>query len=330
MFILDPPGKPIVGVNIADSIGHKSGEYFVSGGGTLDVSGVVTNDTDIGGVEFLLDEGSAGERSETAIVAPYSAQFITSTGNHEVRAYLLDGSLQRLTNAEAMEELPQVGVNGIHLVGLGDDITAGLRDDSAVDDLSLDGRNTAGGYQSVLNDLLTAGSLKPVTVLDEGNSGETSFRGAAHIEQVLARTPAAQGYLVFYGINDAIAVVPKDAFKTNLQQMITAIRAAGKGVFLAQAPPDLADPVRNARIQEYNAAIAELVIDPANGFIGYAPPDFHAYFSDPLNGPDPSTVNDLMPAGGRYPNGEGYRSMATLWCRALRGQLGMPFNMACP
>ncbi|RKX64628.1 MAG: hypothetical protein DRP42_06070, partial [Tenericutes bacterium] len=327
VFILDPPGKPIVGVNIADSVGHKSGEYFVSGGGTLDVSGVVTNDTDIGGVEFLLDEGSAGERSETAIAAPYSAQF-ASTGNHEVRAYLLDGSLQRLPDAEAMEELPRVGVNGIHLVGLGGDITAGLRDDNPGDDISSDGRNTAGGYQSVLNDLLTAGSLKPVTVLDEGNSGETSFRGAAHIEQVLARTPAAQGYLVFYGINDAIALVPKDAFKTNLQQMITAIRAAGKGVFLAQAPPDLADPARNARIQEYNEAIVELVI--ANGFIGYAPPDFHAYFSDPLNGPDPSTVNDLMSADGRYPNGEGYRSMATLWCRALRAQLGMPFNMACP
>ena len=331
VFILDPPGKPIVGVNIADSAGHKSGEYFVSGGGTLDVSGVVTDDTDIGGVEFLVDEGSASELSETAIAAPYSAQFsVTPTGNHDVRAYLLDGSLQRLPDAEAMEELPQVGVDGIHLVGLGDDITAGLRDDNPGDDTSLDGRNTAGGYQSVLNDLLTAGTLKPVTVLDEGNPGETSSRGAAHIEQVLARTPAAQGYLVFYGINDAIAAVTKDAFKANLQQMITAIRVAGKEVFLAQAPPDLAVPARNARIQEYNAAVAELVNDPANGFIGYAPPDFHTYFSDPSNGPDPSTVNDLMAADNIHPNGEGYRSMATLWCRALRGQLGMPFNMACP
>jgi lysophospholipase L1-like esterase len=269
--------------------------------------------------------------SETAIIAPYSAQFtLTSAGNHDVRAYLLDSALQRLPNAEAMEELPQVGVNGIHLVGLGDDITAGLRDDNPGDDISLDGRNSGGGYQSVLNDLLTAGNLTPVTVLDEGNSGETSSRGAAHTEQVLARTPAAQGYLVFYGVNDAIAAVTAGAFKVNLQQMITAIRVAGKGVFLAQAPPDLADPARNALIQEYNVAIAELVNDPSNGFIGYAPPDFHTYFSDPSNGPDPSTVNDLMAADNIHPNGEGYRSMATLWCRALRGQLGMPFNMACP
>jgi lysophospholipase L1-like esterase len=229
-----------------------------------------------------------------------------------------------------VEELPEVGVNGIHLVGLGDDITAGLRDDNPGDDISLDGRNTGSGYQSVLNDLLTAGNSKPVTVLDEGNSGEASFTGAARIEQVLARTPAAQAYLAFYGLNDAIAGVTKDAFKINLQQIITAVRNAGKEIFLAQALPDLSDPVRDARIQGYNIAIAELVNDPANGFIGYAPPDFHTYFSDPLNGPDPSTVNDLIAADNLHPNGEGYRSMATLWCRALRGQLGMPFNMACP
>jgi lysophospholipase L1-like esterase len=72
------------------------------------------------------------------------------------------------------------------------------------------------------------------------------------------------------------------------------------------------------------------VNDPANGFIGYVPPDFHTYFSDPSNGPDPSTVNDLMAADKRHPNGEGYRTMAALWCRELRGQLGMPFDMSCP
>jgi len=331
VFILDPPTTPIVGVNIADGIGHRSGEYFVTAGGTLDVSGVVTNDTDIGGVDFVLDEGSASELTETATVAPYSAQFNFSlAGSHDVRAYLLNSSLQRLPDSEAMEVLPQVGVNGFHLVALGDGITAGLRDDKPSDDISLDGRNTGGGYQSVLNDLLTAGNLKPVSVLDEGNPGETSFLGAARINQVLARTPAAQGYLVFYGVNDAIAGVTKNDFKANVQQIITAVRNAGKAIFLAMAPPDLTNAGRDATIETYNAAIAELVNAPGNGFVGYVPPDFHSYFSDPSNGPDPSTVNDLMPSGSLYPNGEGYRSMATLWCRALRGQLGMPFNMACP
>ena len=331
VFILDPPSAPNIGMNIVDGTGHTSGEYLVTGSGTLDVSAVVTNDNSIGGIQFVVDEGSAGEMSETAIAAPYKAQFNFSIAdNHDVRAYLLDGSLRRLPDAGAAEELPRVGVNGIHLVGVGNSITAGLRDDDLSDDISLDGRNTGGGYQSVLNNLLTAGNRKPVTVLDEGNSDETSFGGATRIDQVLRRTPAAQGYLVFYGVSDAIAGVTKDAFKASLQQIITAVRNAGKAIFLAKAPPDLTDPARDARIEEYNDAIAELVNDPANGFIGYAPPDFHTYFSDPLNGPDPSTVNDLMAADNLHPNGEGYRSMAALWCRELRGQLGMPFDMACP
>lgn len=330
VVILDPTGNPVLGANIVDGVGHTSGEYFVSADGTLDVSAVVTNDTSIGGVEFLVDEGSVGELSETAIAAPYSVQFnLTSSGSHDISAYLLDGSLQRLPETEARVELPGVGVNGVHLVSLGDEITAGLRDNDPVDDISLDERNTGAGYQSVLNDLLTAGNLKPVTVLDEGNAGDTSLRGAQQIEAVLTRTPEARGYLVLYGINDAIAAVSKEDFKANVQQIITAVRGAGKGIFLAQAPPDLTDSVRDARIQAYNIAIAELVNDPANGFVGYAPPDFHTYFSDSLNGPDTSSVNDLMTAGTPYPNGEGYRSMATLWCIALRGQLGMRFDMSC-
>ena len=84
------------------------------------------------------------------------------------------------------------------------------------------------------------------------------------------------------------------------------------------------------RVVEYNAAIAERVKNPANGFVGYTPPDFHSCFSNPLNGPDPLTVNDLMADDDIHPNGEGYRSMAVLWCRELRGQLGMPFDMVGP
>jgi len=331
VFILDPPSQPIVGMNIADGGGHKSGEYFVTGSGALDVAAVVTDDTSIGGIQFVVDEGSAGELSETVIAAPYNAQFnFLIADSHDIRAYLLDDTLQRLPDSEAVEELPQVGVNGLHLIGLGGRITAGLRDNDSNDDISLDGRNTGGGYQTVLNDLLTAGNLKPVTVLNEGNADETSFGGAARIDQVLARTPAAQGYLAFYGLSDTFSGVTKDAFKANLQQMITAVRNTGKAIFLAKAPPDLVDAVQDARIQEYNAAVTELVNDPANGFVGYTPPDFHTYFSDPANGPDPSTVNDLMAADNRHPNGEGYRAMAALWCRELRGQLGLPFDMVCP
>ena len=93
---------------------------------------------------------------------------------------------------------------------------------------------------------------------------------------------------------------------------------------------DLASVTNNAFRIVGQELYAELVNDPANGFVGYAPPDFHSYFSDPLNGPDPSTVNDLMADDNIHLTGEGYRSMAVLWCRELRGQLGMPFDMVCP
>jgi lysophospholipase L1-like esterase len=329
LIILEPPAEPVVGVHLVDGAEHRSGEYFVSADDSLDVAAVVTDDTTLGGVEFVVDAGAPGTQSKTAIAAPYQVQFnFLAADTHTVGAYPLDADMQRLRGSGPEAVLAGVGVDGIHLVGLGDDITAGLKDDNPADDNSADGRNTGGGYQSVLNDLLTAGTSKPVTVLDEGNTGETSF-GATRINAVLARTPAARGYLVLYGLNDAIAGVSKAAFKANVQQIITAVRTAGKAIFLAKAPPDLVNGVRDARIVEYNAAIAELINDPANGFVGYAPPDFHTYLADPSNGPDPATVNDLMSADGVHPTGEGYRALAELWCRELRGQLGMPFDMSC-
>jgi lysophospholipase L1-like esterase len=317
VFILDPLSAPIIGMNIADGGGHKSGEYFVSAGGTLDVSATVTDGTDIGGVEFVVDEGIAAELSETDITLPYGTQFnFTAAGDHDVRAYLLDSSLQRLSDTEAVDELPQVGVNGIHLVGLGDSITAGLRDDDPGDDISTDGRNTGRGYQAVLNDHLTADNgSKPVTVLDEGDSGETSGEGVMRIQAVLNRTPATQGYLLIYGANDSGGGSPssKAVFKANMQQMIDAIRAAGKEIYLSKAPPHLSNTVRDNLIVQYNDAIQELVNDAGNGFSGYTPPDFHTYFSN-----NPSEMFDDL-----HPDGTGYQSMARLWCESLNGQAGM-------
>jgi lysophospholipase L1-like esterase len=304
-------------MNIADGSGHRSGEYFVSTGGTLDVAATLTDGTGIGGVEFVVDEGLAAELSETAIALPYSAQFnFTAAGDHDVRAYLLDDSLQRLANSGAVDELPQLGVNGIHLAGLGDSITSGLKDDDPVDDISADGRNTGRGYQSFLNNLLTADNgSKPVTVLDEGNPGETSGEAATRIGAVLNRTPAAQGYLLIYGANDSGGGTPasKAVFKANMQQIIDAVRAAGKQIYLAKAPPHLGDTVRDDLIVEYNDAIQELVDDGNNGFSGYTPPDFHTFFTN-----TPQQMADDL-----HPNGKGYRSMARMWCESLNGQAGM-------
>ena len=168
--------------------------------------------------------------------------------------------------------MPRVGVEGIHLFAMGDSITFGLLDDIAADDISLDTLNTGGGYAPVLNDYLNAyNGGSPVTVINDGNSGELTSTGAGRIGMVLARTPAVQAYLFGYGTNDSggsmpllsgLRLSPGDAgyagsYKDYLQQIIDAVvlpppTGAGKLVFFAKIPPYLRNSKRNKKIQEYN------------------------------------------------------------------------------
>ena len=329
IVVLDAPTDPVAGVNIIDGVGggHSSGEYFVGTDGTLDVAAVLTSSSGVDRVEFVVDEGLSGERTLIDFTSPYNSQFtFLPTGKHMVNVYLLDSGGMRLTAAEASDVLPLVGTGGIHLVGLGDSITNGLYDDIDVDDVSTGGWNTSSGYESVLNNLLTADNAgQPVTILNEGNSGELSVEGAQRIAAVLERTPATQAYLVIYGANDSgggtptpsgINKTPGDggyagSFKDNLQQIIDLASASGKQVILAKAPPHLNDATRDAIIQTYNQVIDQLIME--NGF-SYTPPDFHTYFTN-----NPAE----MVADGLHPNGVGYQSMAKLWCSALNGQMGI-------
>jgi len=330
--ILTTPSDPIVGVNVDDDggAGHQSGEYFVDTTGTLNLVAVVTDATGIDGVEFEVDGDTVTAQIDAT--APYTATFASlTTGIHTVRAYLRDVS-GRLTDADAVEVLPSIGVNGINLVGLGDSITGGLRDDVPSDDTSADGRNTSGGYQPILNDLLTTANGVPVTILNEGNPGELSAEGAARIAAVLARTPAARGYLAIYGANDSSAgagpvasglgLIPGDAgyagsFKDNMQQIIDAVVAAGKKIYLGKTLPFPLDAGRDTVVNDYNLVIDELIT--ANT-LGYTAADFHTWFTN-----NPTEMN----ADGIHPNGLGYQSMSNNnavgqdWCDTLNGQDGM-------
>ncbi len=326
VVLLEGPTDPIAGVNIDDGAPHRSSEYFVSASDSLNVSAVMTSSTGVDSVEFVLDEGLSGEASLTDPSGPsYSALFgLLPAGEHTMNIYLLDGSGQRWSDSEASAALSQLGTGGIHLVALGDSIAGGLLDDITSDNISMDGRNTSGGFQPLLNDYLTADNAgKPVTVLNEANAGETSGEAAARIVAVLDRTPAAKAYLMTYGANDSGGGTPTPSglglasgdsgyagsFKDNMQQMIDAILAAGKEVYLSRTPPHTTDTGRDTRIQGYNNVIDELVTE--NGFT-YTPPDFHAYF----------TANQAEMADQLHPNGVGYQSMARLWCDSLN-QPGM-------
>lgn len=331
--VLSASTDPQLGLRLLDSAAptepalpvQSYGEYFVDSDSVLEVVAVATAATGVGGVEFVVDEGTGNAVSQTDLVAPYRRQFTTlSTGEHTVTGYLLDGSGVRLTAPEARVSLPQIATNGIHLYTQGDSITAGLKDDVTADDTSLDTRNTAGGYQPVLNDELSAGNGVPVTVLNDGNAGEESGEGAARMASILSHSPEAQAYVMFYGANDSGGALPTPSglgtvpdtvtpvtFKDYLQQMINAVTGAGKQIYLVKATPFLANLTRDALVVEYNQVVDELVSE--NG-LGYVAADLYSYFTA-----NPGEFSpDLL-----HPNGTGYASIARLICEQLNGQNGL-------
>ncbi len=121
-----------------------------------------------------------------------------------------------------------------------------------------------------------------------------------------------------YGTNDARLPVPvpsgkgkrpgdpgyRGSYKDNLQQIISAIRSAGKIPCLAKVPYATKSSIDISSIREYNVVVDELV---AANNIAVPPPDFYTYFQE-----HPDQISD-----GIHPNKIGYESMANLWFIAL-------------
>jgi lysophospholipase L1-like esterase len=227
-------------------------------------------------------------------------------------------------------------------IALGDSITAGIGDDIEEDDTSQDGKNNGGGFEPILNDLLTAHRLGlSHDIVNEGVGGDTSVDGLAFILTALGLYPDAQKYLLQYGTNDARPWAPVPSgkglspgdpgypgtYKDNMQQIIDEINNAGKEVCLAKIPIALGDSVnsvpyldpdtgaRSLLIKDYNQVIDEFVNDPTNNII-VTPPDFYNYFKNV----DPGTGNPRYEdqyTDNLHPNGIGYQSMASLWFDVL-------------
>jgi len=208
-------------------------------------------------------------------------------------------------------------------VAFGDSITFGVGDNYSQDDTSRDGRNTGGGFEPILNNLLTSAKGIPHSIVNEGYGGykssdalKTNLPG--DVWEVLARHPNATYYLILFGTNDCdpnFPVTPSGkglnpgtpgysgSYKDNMQKIITAIKSAGKIPYLAKVPYTL-DAARIAMILEYNQVINELV--SANE-ISVPPPDFFDWFQ----------AHQDQLADPLHPNGVGYHFMANLWCSAL-------------
>ena len=270
------------------------------------------------GVRFVLDTGTASEQ----ILDDYSVPFEIWLSNvakaeHTIDVYIIDDTGTPVQGTFSHDSLINVGI-GDYYVAFGDSITFGYGDDLTTDDISNDGRNSEGGYEPVLNNLLTAFYGYPHTIVNEGVPGYTSADGAAMINDVISRHPESQYFLIMLGTNtggalpipSGLGLNPGDAgysgsYKDHMQQIIDAVISAGKTPYLAKVPYALgAYSSRNALYQEYNAVIDELVT--ANG-ITVVPPDFYTYFMNHQT----EYSDDL------HPNGTGYQSMANLWYQAL-------------
>jgi lysophospholipase L1-like esterase len=283
------------------------------------------------GVKFELDDGVAGGGKEFFdYSAPFAATFPdVALAEHKVAAFVVNPS----GTVQAVDTESPVGVGGYY-VAIGDSITKAENDDQLFDDVSADGRNRGGGYEPILNNLLTAALGYPHTVVNAGIGGITSAGGLAALPNVLATHPQARRYLVAYGMNDArpfrpvpsgLGLNPGDpgyagTYKDNMQQIINLIHGAGKEAMLAKVgialgdgartTPPYPDPNQGARsllIQQFNLVLDELAANPAN-HISIVPPDFYSYFKTHYR----TEYSDNI-----HPNGIGYQSMGNLWIHAI-------------
>ncbi len=277
-------------------------------------------------VAFAVDAGSASEILVEDASAPYLVDIPdVPKGNHSVDAYVVDASGVQVISVG--DQVSNVAI-GDYYVAVGDSITKGTGDNILSDNVSADGRNSGGGYEPILNDLLTSLTGYPHSVRNEGKGGWTSQSGVVKINSILNGHPAALFFLVQFGTNDSteslsipsgLGLLPGDpgysaSYKANMQAIVSAVLASGRLPILAKVPiaygsgkntyPHPPTAPRNALIRDYNLVIDELVAENALPLAG---PDLYTHFAQ-----HPEQMSDKL-----HPNGFGYQALADLWADAL-------------
>jgi len=251
-------------------------------------------------------------------------------GLHYIEAFIIDAVGRDRNHSETdvpyenTYDVINTVIVGESYVAIGDSLTVGLYDDFPEDDVSEDGRNSGGGFEPVLNNLLTDElSGTPHTVVNEGFSGEKTEEGLRRLPKVLLENSQAGHFLILYGANDQLNDLPTGFgtdpvaegyphnYKSYLQQMINMITSAGKEVYIAKNLYKHDGPDQNFGYEEYNKVIDELV-DENN--ISVTPPPFFEYFKH-----HPEQQADSI-----HPDGVGYQAMANLWRNALMGHNNAP------
>jgi len=254
---------------------------------------------------------------------------ISQTDGHSVTVEIIDAMGIPQSGLNTQDQSTGIGV-GEYYVAIGDSITYGYFDDFSGDNVSQDGRNNSQGFTPRLSDLLTSNRGYPVVVMHEGIGGWTSAQALDTFPDVLQRHPDANAVLMRYGTNDAGGAFPipsglnttaGDAeyigtYKANMQQLIDLASAKGLKSYLAEVPAvQVTKQSYVNRLIEYNNVVAQLIIEnniEINPGTAFTSPPFYSYFEDNINNSGASEFFDSL-----HPNGEGYRSMATMWLQSL-------------
>ena len=276
------------------------------------------------GVKFSVD-GGAQEQTITlpvdGVIHPDTFQWTfagLSGDNHQIEAFIVDALGMPVVGNNTSDIITNIGIGDV-FAAIGDSITVGVGDDDNTDGTSQDGRNTNTGlgFIPILNDILTAERLYPHNIHNDGISGDSSAGVLVRAPKILKSRKKTSAFLILIGSNDANSgLVPSGkgpnppgpgTFKDNLQQIIDLLHnpAQGREVYLAKVPYTT-NAASIPFILDYNIAIDELVTQ--NGLPDV--PDFFTHFQ----------TSQLELAGdGLHPNGNGYKSMASLWCIEVSG-----------
>ena len=152
-------------------------------------------------------------------------------------------------------------------------------------------------------------------MIDGGIYGELSADGVRRIDAWLALNPDVLYWAIGYGTNDSGRKVDPEAFRSNLQTMVSRIKSAGRIPMIARIPRPTAPgystiPSLNEKIDEVAAA---------NGLL--PGPDLYTWFSN--------TPGQIGP-DGIHPTDAGAVSMNRLWAQAVSSLYATPPPAADP
>ena len=167
--------------------------------------------------------------------------------------------------------------------------------------------------------------------MNEGLGGTTSKHGRNRLKSTKARHIKSEYWLILFGTNDSSGSMPVlsgincteaqinnndsncvGTYKYNMTKIIKDLKSSGKFPLLGKVPfAKNASSSKDSLIREYILVIEDLVAEhniqkPFQPVL-LTPPDFYTHFKN-----HQEELSDNL-----HPNGDGYISMATLWCDAL-------------